>query len=308
MCRLAAFPPGTMREAALAVLTKFLGCNTDGTGEAYVQDGKFVQHRYPYSMERVIKEGAPFLSHMPYDGYTIAHLRQATHGENEESNTHPFIKGDWAICHNGVFSAAEPMRIALYGLVEFEGETDTEVCAHLFAKHGPEKFSKVIKSGGVYLGLHRSGGVAVVKTTGDLEIKKTPQGLLLASAFYGEYSDIQDTKGDGIVFVSSKGELLKDKTTITMADKTDWYRGGGTRQPYFPGEDYWRNYNKPVGERGSSTTLGTSGLQCTGTANTQGASSVKTALEEIKELAAMKKVSLWHFDPDAMLEEFLVER
>lgn len=181
MCRLAAFPSFFEKRHAIKILEEFSRGNTDGTGVVYVKDGEFVNQRWPISLAKVMSKQLPLLDHMPYDGWTIAHLRAGTHGGNTVENTHPFIKNKWAIAHNGVWSEHALVRAALKKHVKFEGETDSEVAAEVFATVGPKQFSKIVNFGGVFLGLNLNGELWVVKTSGDLEMTKTKYGMLLAS-------------------------------------------------------------------------------------------------------------------------------
>ena len=183
MCRLAAFPPGFDRIEALEILASFENTNTDGTGSAYVKDGRFVVNKWPKPFSKVARK-YPFLGHMPYDGWTIAHLRAASHGENKVENTHPFIVGPWAFIHNGIWSEHEIARLIFGKQVKIEGETDSEVAAHLWNLVGPKVFAEKIDFSGVFMGLHRDGELWVAKTSGDLEVKAlSKERVLLASEF-----------------------------------------------------------------------------------------------------------------------------
>ena len=126
------------RNEAIQILKNFEDKNTDGTGSAYVKDGKFVVDKWAKPFSSVIRR-KPFLSHMPYnDGWTIVHLRAASHGKNLKENTHPFVVGDWAFIHNGIWSEHELVRLAISNQVTMEGDTDSEVTPFL-EHHRPEK-------------------------------------------------------------------------------------------------------------------------------------------------------------------------
>ena len=119
MCRLAAFPPNFPRKEALKIMLNFESFNTDGTGYTYIENGKFVTKKWPKDFSSLIKSGKPLLDHMPYKGWTIVHLRAASHGANTMENTHPFEIGPWAICHNGIWSDYDVAKLALSKYVKF---------------------------------------------------------------------------------------------------------------------------------------------------------------------------------------------
>lgn len=196
MCRLAAFPPGTSREKAIEVVSNFWEGNEDGVGTVYVKNGEFIVNKAPVSFERAMKKRVPLFDHMPYNGWTLAHVRAASHGANTMSNTHPFIKGDWAFIHNGIYDDHALLKAALSPYVRFEGETDTEVVAHMFATLGPQKFVRTVSSGGVYMALNKAGHLYVVKNSGNLAFRRTSKGVLFASEFPPHYSERKITYVD----------------------------------------------------------------------------------------------------------------
>lgn len=210
MCRLAAFPPNFPKKDAYNIMWNFLKGNTDGTGSLHVKDGQFVTRRYPYSLTKVVKEQKILLGHMPYPGWTVVHVRAASHGSNKVANTHPFIKGKWGVVHNGVWSEYNIAKAALHRLVEFEGDTDTEVAAYVFSAIGPKKFSKLIDFGGVYLGLHQSGDLWAVKTSGDLVRAETKYGQVLASELPDKYDDDEKEVKEGWVHLSADGKIIRE--------------------------------------------------------------------------------------------------
>jgi hypothetical protein len=211
MCRVAAFPPGFPRKEALEILANFENKNIDGTGSAYVNDGQFVVEKWAKSFSSIIKT-KPFLSHMPCDSWTIAHLRSASHGENVKQNTHPFIVGPWAFIHNGIWSEYNLVRLALSKQVKMVGDTDSEVAAHFWNIIGPKKFSEVVDFAGVFIGLHRNGELWVVKTSGDLEIQALDkERVLLASEFdYQKYGGSIEAL-HGWYHFDKDGKYLKHK-------------------------------------------------------------------------------------------------
>lgn len=249
MCRLAAFPPNFPKEKAWLILANFLDNNTDGTGSVYVKDGQFVVNKWATNLKKVWKRKLPLLDHMPYNGWTIAHLRAASHGRNSKQNTHPFIKGSWAIVHNGIWSEYNIVKTALAKHVQFEGETDTEVAAQLFAQIGPKKFFGALdRYSGVYLALNTNGHLWAVNTGGDLVMNKENDVILLASDLEQSYNGIEFNRGwihlgpDGksikykhekiidrwesrfpgsYCFPSSKNDDLKDEDLLVDKDAPD---------------------------------------------------------------------------------------
>lgn len=208
MCRLAMFPPNFPREEAIEILQNFAHGQDDGVGYAYIRNDKFVVNKWPIEIGKVLKENDKFLGHMPYDGWTIAHLRAASHGENTMENTHPFLIGDWAFAHNGVWHEYFPVKLTLSAFgIEMKGETDTEVAGNLFNLVGPENLLNAMESDGVFIALNKDGSLTVVKTSGDLEFTNFEDKYLIAS----ELDDRYDKKRVkcGIYEFCSNGKITR---------------------------------------------------------------------------------------------------
>ena len=172
MCRQAAFPPGTTREEALEVLLHFQGKNIEGVGSVYVKAGRFIVDKAPISLTMRLRgpQGPTFLGHMPYDGWTIAHLRNSTRGVIAPTNTHPFTAGAWCVAHNGTWYDDTFVAKLLKATINLrlKGDTDSEVAAHTIALIGPRSFVAEMDWAGTFLCLHADGSLQVAKVNGDL--------------------------------------------------------------------------------------------------------------------------------------------
>lgn len=213
MCRLASFPPFFPREQALEILLDFESYNKDGIGSVYVKDNEFIVEKYPKSLSEILKNKVDFLSHMPYNGWTIAHLRAASHGKNTKNNTHPFIVDDWAVVHNGIWSEYNVVKLALEKTIDFKGETDSEVAAHLINMAGPERFSEEVTFGGVYLALNRDGSLYAIKTSGELSLFewKNNKALLASELDLERYSGVSEALNGWYKF-DKHGKFVKNKS------------------------------------------------------------------------------------------------
>src|SRR3989442_1579886 len=69
-------------------------------------------------------------------GAGIGHTRWATHGKPSEQNAHPHRSGPLVLVHNGIIENYGTLKASLQQEgYRFESETDTEVMAHLIARH-----------------------------------------------------------------------------------------------------------------------------------------------------------------------------
>ena len=223
MCRIAAFPPQFPRNKALEILENFEGNNTDGTGSAYLKNGRFILEKWAKPFSKIVRKNR-FLGHMPYnDGWTIVHLRAASHGKNTMENTHPFVVGPWAFIHNGIWPEYRIVKLALSTQASFRGETDSEVAANLWNIVGPEKFSDGIEFGGVFMGLNLDGKLWVVKTSGDLKIKalRDEQILLASELEYGRYENTVEAYKGWYLF-DKNGRYVKHKQNIPRWERPDY--------------------------------------------------------------------------------------
>jgi hypothetical protein len=151
---------------------------------------------------------------MPHPGWTIAHLRAASHGANTKENTHPFIVGPWAVVHNGVWNDYNIAKLALNKYVKFTGETDSEVAAHLINVAGPKKFAEEINFGGVFLGLNKDGSLWVMKTSGELVLfPMMDEKVLIASELDDDTYENTYEALLGWYHFDKEGKYMKHKET-----------------------------------------------------------------------------------------------
>lgn len=175
MCRIGVFPPGTTKISALRMMYRQRGSNSDGIGSVYVKDGKFVVNKTEKSISDAVKAGIPIFDHMPHDGWTIVHLRAASIGDVTVENAHPFVKGSWAVAHNGGWHLHEMLR-ALSGDIGLQGSTDSEVAAHFISKCGPKVFRKYCVGSGIFACLNELGQLWVIKDGCSLHMHDNDQG------------------------------------------------------------------------------------------------------------------------------------
>lgn len=173
----------------------------DGFGYSFLKgDGKernFVTYKYALSFTELLKRGYPLLNHLPNDGWTIVHMRNASVGSICKENCHPFvINNRWSICHNGGFRPHRIVSSALSKFINLQGQTDSEVAANLINIISPKVFalSDEIEDTGVFLCLNKNGTLEVIKNSGELcfyEDKETKKIILSSQLSYKDYFDQQ---------------------------------------------------------------------------------------------------------------------
>lgn len=185
---------------------------TEGTLHRRRAEGKLV------NLERRLKEE-------PLGGTIgIAHTRWATHGPPTERNAHPHFTDGVAVVHNGIIENFAELKDELAATgAEFQTDTDTEVLAHLLARHRRE-------------GMRRGEAVHAM-------LKSVRGAYALAILFEDDPSTIIAARngpplaighGDGEMFLGSDAIALAPFTNeITYLMDGDWAVVGRTGADIF---------------------------------------------------------------------------
>ncbi|HSX37297.1 MAG TPA: glutamine--fructose-6-phosphate transaminase (isomerizing) [Chlamydiales bacterium] len=106
----------------------------DSAGIAAIQDKNIAL----YKKSGKVSSLKQILPSFPPLSLAIAHTRWATHGKVNDQNAHPHFDQEksLAVIHNGIIENYDTLRTVLQkDGVQFTSDTDTEVIAHLLAKH-----------------------------------------------------------------------------------------------------------------------------------------------------------------------------
>ena len=143
------------------------------------------------SLSQKVDRGRP-------DRVGIGHTRWATHGAPTEANAHPHVGagGKLALIHNGIIENYAPLREELKqeGVV-FASETDTEVLAHLVARHYHGDLAAAVRQ-----------ALALVDGAYGICVMHQDQPELMVVARMG--SPLLIGVGDGETFVASDNQAL----------------------------------------------------------------------------------------------------
>lgn len=159
----------------------------------------------------------------------IGHTRWATHGAPTDANAHPHLSydGKVAITHNGIIENHAKLRHRLEaGGIEFESETDSEVIAHLIARHmesgdsllaATKKTSRRLKGLSVILAISADEPDAVVGVrigyAGSLMMGQSADAWILASnaaAMPADVNAVTHIDHCEAVRISPNGSMIVD--------------------------------------------------------------------------------------------------
>ncbi len=213
MCRQIAICPGTTRAEALDILQDMQGGNKDGIGSVYLNsNNKFVIEKYPESLSEILLKKKTFLNCLPHKGWVLVHERAASCGSVNYFNSHPFVVGEWAACHNGtMISDSKLIKLCIGDKCTIKGTTDSEIAINLINIIGPEKFTEGISYGGVFLCLNRDGSLHVAKTSGDMvRDPRENETWLLSSELDRQCYPDQKYIQNGYYKYNAEGKLIKE--------------------------------------------------------------------------------------------------
>jgi glucosamine--fructose-6-phosphate aminotransferase (isomerizing) len=180
---------------------------------------------------------ASVLADEPLEGSVgIGHTRWATHGEPNDLNAHPHTdpSGDFVVVHNGIIEnfAALKATLTLEGH-EFSSETDTEILAHLVARHYEGDLvaavrAAVARAEGAYalvvISAHEPGKIVAVRRVSPLVVGLGDGETFLASDIPAVMHHTRD------FLIVEDGELVvvtEDGATIEQID------GGRVDRPIY---------------------------------------------------------------------------
>ncbi len=141
-------------------------------------------------------------------GVGIGHTRWATHGAPSDRNSHPHTAGEGprrvAVVHNGVIEnyAALRRRLRDEGIA-FTSDTDTEVIAHLIARHLQDDLAEAV-----------AAVLPLLKGTYGLAVLSPVQPGLIVGARLG--SPLVVGSGDGATYLASDPQALAGRARTAV--------------------------------------------------------------------------------------------
>ncbi len=121
----------------------------------------------------------------------IAHTRWATHGEPTEENAHPQMdeEGNVFVIHNGIIENYHLLKKRLEkDGVSFRSETDTEVLAHLIARHFDGSLSEAVRKS--MSQVEGTFGMAVIhsRVPGEIVVARRGSPLIIGISDHGYFA------------------------------------------------------------------------------------------------------------------------
>ncbi len=113
----------------------------DSSGLACIENNEF---KYIKSVGKISNLSKKIKIKNFNSNISIGHTRWATHGKPSIKNTHPFIKKNCALVHNGIIENYEEL-IKKYSInkKKIKSQTDTEIAAEVFNKFLEKKISPI---------------------------------------------------------------------------------------------------------------------------------------------------------------------
>lgn len=174
----------------------------------------------------------------------IGHTRWATHGPANAVNAHPHLSydGSCAVVHNGIIENFSDIKKALVkDGITFVSDTDTEIIAHLFAKHYRGSLKEAMLATLDYLegtyglvvlhknhphtliGARHGSPMVIAKAEGEMFFASDPAAIRRYSdnVIYMEEGEIAEISRDSFVIFNRKSEPVTraiHKLTWDLAD------------------------------------------------------------------------------------------
>jgi glucosamine--fructose-6-phosphate aminotransferase (isomerizing) len=193
----------------------------DSAGIAVIRNDKIEVRRSVGKLDNLERA----LSGQGLSGTTgIGHTRWATHGKPSEQNAHPHRSGSCVLVHNGIIENYLSLKQQLQkDGYHFDSETDTEVVAHLIARHmrlghnladAVQAATKEIRGSYAIAAIcEGEPGILVAARSGcPLVVGRTPDAVLVASDVMAMLKHTRDVmyleEGDIAVLGATSTQML----------------------------------------------------------------------------------------------------